>query len=198
MSTFTDEKSNERSTAKNESTPYPNYDPKKGVESKSSRFAAMRKALLQHGNKLHSQLAEKNLIAPISPSPPELIQESLDILSEYSAKSSITLNLAIDLGCGDGRWLLAVSEKIGCRGLGYDLDTVLLEKARLSASDKRLQHLCDFYCEDVFKVDIGGVDLLIVYISRDGTEMLRPKLESELKPEAFIISVAVSKMEMYL
>ena len=43
-------------------------------------------------------------------------------------------DVVLDLGCGDGRWLIAAAIR-GCVGRGYDLNSELLEKGRRAAAE---------------------------------------------------------------
>ena len=87
------------------------------------------------------------IMAPISPSPPALIEEVISrlaaerVLDADDAASSPPLigpgACIVDLGCGDGRWLLAAARafrSLGLQCVGYDLDETLLYKARNEAA----------------------------------------------------------------
>lgn len=43
-------------------------------------------------------------------------------------------DIVLDLGCGDGRWLLAAARR-GCKGRGLDLNEDLLQRGRLAAAE---------------------------------------------------------------
>ena len=43
-------------------------------------------------------------------------------------------DVVLDLGCGDGRWLVAAALK-GCHGRGFDLNKDLLEKGRRATAE---------------------------------------------------------------
>lgn len=47
-------------------------------------------------------------------------------------------DFVVDLGCGDGRWLLAAAQR-GCTGRGLDLNEDLLRKGRLAAAEARVR-----------------------------------------------------------
>lgn len=47
-------------------------------------------------------------------------------------------DIVVDLGCGDGRWLLAAARR-GCAGRGLDLNEDLLRKGRLAAAEARVR-----------------------------------------------------------
>jgi ribosomal protein L11 methylase PrmA len=98
---------------------------------------AKRRFELQKQEAAHSNAS---YMAPISPSPPELITEALSRLSSEVTSSGQPLvgegAEIIDLGCGDGRWLLAALKhfkNVHC--VGYDLDTQLLAKGENDKKD---------------------------------------------------------------
>lgn len=109
------------------------------------------------------------LAAPISPTP-ELIIES--VLHHIKLDKG---SLLIDLGCGDGRWLIAASKRTNCRCLGIDTDDERLQKAndaiRKSGLDVngqvqvRNQDIFDFIkCDnDMF----SAADVIVLYLFRE-------------------------------
>lgn len=44
-------------------------------------------------------------------------------------------DVVLDLGCGDGRWLIAAALKARCTCRGFDLNESLLEKGRRDAEE---------------------------------------------------------------
>ena len=118
------------------------------------------------------------IMAPISPSPQALIEEVLRRISnerlpgcvdETMGRAEVTQepggsaligpgSVIVDLGCGDGRWLLAaarVFQRYGVQCIGYDLDDVLLAKARESAATEGFLEQ-DRTRQGQVTVDIGG------------------------------------------
>ena len=107
------------------------------------------------------------LVAPISPSPPELIEKTL---RELEARGLLRDNRLVDLGCGDGRWLVAARRH--CRRLvGYDIDGKLLEKGRaaLDGADHTLVEADFFESENIFE----DGDVVVAYLFREGCAKLR-------------------------
>ena len=122
------------------------------------------------------------LVAPISPSPPELIEKTL---RELEARGLLRDNRLVDLGCGDGRWLVAARRH--CRRLvGYDIDGKLLEKGRaaLGGADHTLVEADFFESENIFE----DGDVVVAYLFREGCAKLREKLEKEL-PRGTLVCV---------
>ena len=50
----------------------------------------------------------------------------------------------IDLGSGDGRFVITAAKKFGARGFGVDLDTVLLRQARENAKKEGVADRAQF------------------------------------------------------
>ena len=121
------------------------------------------------------------LVAPISPSPPELVDATI---SELRARGLLTSRL-VDLGCGDCRWLVAARRH--CRRLvGYDIDGALLAKGRaaLDGADHTLVEADFFESENIFE----DGDVVVAYLFREGCAKLREKLEREL-PRGTLVCV---------
>ena len=115
------------------------------------------------------------LVAPISPSPPELIGKTLHELED---RGLLRDNRLVDLGCGDCRWL--VEGRHWCRCLvGYDIDGALLAKGRvaLDGADHALVEADFFESENIFE----DGDVVVAYLFREGCAKLRAKLEKELR-----------------
>ena len=130
------------------------------------------------------------LMAPISPTPPALIEEALNRIAQDALVShGATI---IDLGCGDGRWLISAAEFFAARGSathgkGYDLDTVLLAKAReaaagITSTATELGSTVQFDELDLMLADVSGATLVIAYLFREGIMSVMEKLEREMAP----------------
>ena len=123
------------------------------------------------------------LVAPISPSPPELVDATI---SELRARGLLTSRL-VDLGCGDCRWLVAARDY--CRRLvGYDIDGALLAKGRAALDGSVTGYTLvegDFFeSENIFE----DGDVVVAYLFREGCAKLREKLEREL-PRGTLVCV---------
>ena len=64
-----------------------------------------KKALLKASKQLYEERAKEGLIAAIHPVPDNLIQKVLSSEALSIKKSDVI----VDLGCGDGRWLIAAA-----------------------------------------------------------------------------------------
>lgn len=96
----------------------------------------------------------------------------------------------IDLGTGDGRILIAAAKERGAKGLGVDLDPVLINKARDSAQDAGVADRVRFEAADLFDTDLRSADVVTMYLLPEVNLRLRPKLFEQLKPGTRVVSHA--------
>lgn len=96
----------------------------------------------------------------------------------------------IDLGTGDGRILIAAAKEKGAKGLGVDLDHVLIAKARNAAEDAGVADRVRFEAADLFETDLSSADVVTMYLLPEVNMRLRPKLFAQLKPGTRVVSHA--------
>ena len=96
-------------------------------------------------------------------------------------------DLVYDLGCGDGRILIAAAKKHGCRAIGYEIDPELVKKARENVRKNKLQHLVTIEHKDIFEVDFTPADVITMYLTADLNVKLIPQLK-KLRPGSRIVS----------
>jgi hypothetical protein len=116
------------------------------------------------------------------PSPNTVVDEMLRITE---VKSN---DILYDLGCGDGRIVLAAVATTGCRGVGIDLDPKRIEEClvhmKLTGQTKRVT----FLNQDLFEADISEASIVTLFLFPDVNLTLRPKLLNELRPGTRIVS----------
>jgi SAM-dependent methyltransferase len=97
-------------------------------------------------------------------------------------------DLVYDLGCGDGRIVIAAAVERGARGVGVDIDPVRIKESNDNAAAAGVTHLVSFYVQDFFKTDISRATVMMLYLYPHINLKLRPKLLGELKPGTRIVS----------
>jgi SAM-dependent methyltransferase len=93
-----------------------------------------------------------------------------------------------DLGCGDGRIVIAAAKKYGARGVGIDIDPQRIAEARENAKKVGVEHLVRFEENDLFLVDIKEATVVTLFLLPHLNLKLRPKLLADLKPGTPIVS----------
>ncbi|WP_343521320.1 class I SAM-dependent methyltransferase [Sphingomonas sp.] len=96
----------------------------------------------------------------------------------------------IDLGTGDGRILIAASRERGARGLGIDIDPVMVARARANAERAGVADRVRFETADLFETELAAADVVTMFLLPEVNLRLRPRLLAELKPGARIVSHA--------
>jgi cyclopropane fatty-acyl-phospholipid synthase-like methyltransferase len=93
-----------------------------------------------------------------------------------------------DLGCGDGRIVIAAAKDYGAHGVGIDLDPNLIQEARENARKAHVEALVKFEVNDLFDADIHNATVVTLYLLPNVNLRLRPKLFKELKPGTRVVS----------
>jgi SAM-dependent methyltransferase len=96
-------------------------------------------------------------------------------------------DLALDLGCGDGRIIITAARKTGCRGIGYDIDPQRVAEARENVKLHGVEHLVEIRQQDIFTADLREADVVLMYVLPWMTRKLIPQLR-QLQPGARIVS----------
>jgi len=116
------------------------------------------------------------------PTPPAMVKAMLE-LAEVQAS-----DVVYDLGCGDGRIVIAAVTQFGCRGVGIDIDPVRIETARAAAAAQQVTDQLQFYVGDLYETDFRAATVVILYLLPHLNVRLLPQLRQQLQPGARIIS----------
>jgi hypothetical protein len=116
------------------------------------------------------------------PTPPETVAEMLRMAGIKKG------DVLYDLGSGDGRIPIAAAKQYGIRAVGIEIDPKLVTEAEENARQANVSHLVRFRNEDMFRVNYSEATIVTLYLSEKLNVLLRPKLLSELRPGARILS----------
>lgn len=120
--------------------------------------------------------------APFVATPPDVVDRMLTLAA---VKSS---DVVYDLGCGDGRIVIAAAREFGARGVGVDINPALVEEARRNAALARVEHLVTFRVEDALTTDVSDATVVTLYLLASQNVALRPALMKQLRPGARVVS----------
>src|ERR671919_1136131 len=73
-------------------------------------------------------------------------------------------DVVYDLGCGDGRIVIAAAQKFGARGVGVDIDPRLIVQAEANARTAGVQNRVKFIIGDAMKVDVSNATVVTLYL----------------------------------
>lgn len=97
-------------------------------------------------------------------------------------------DVVYDLGCGDGRIVIAAVRDHGARGVCVDIDPSRVAESRRNADTAGVADRIDFRRADMFETDLGEATVVALYLSPSLNVRLRPKLFREVRPGARIVS----------
>lgn len=97
-------------------------------------------------------------------------------------------DLVYDLGCGDGRFVIAAAEKFGARGVGIDLDPQRIIEAEAGARRAGVSDRVSFRQEDLFKADFSSATVVTLFLFAELNARLAPRLRASLKPGSRIVA----------
>jgi SAM-dependent methyltransferase len=117
------------------------------------------------------------------------VRTPLVVVNEMLRLANVTAGDVIyDLGSGDGRILIAAARDRGARGVGLEIDPALVAESTERAQRLGLADRLSFRRQDLFEADLTPATVVTRYLSPDLNRRLRPKLLSELRPGARIVS----------
>jgi SAM-dependent methyltransferase len=97
-------------------------------------------------------------------------------------------DVVYDLGCGDGRIVIAAAKQYGARGVGIDINPVRIAEAKDNAKKAGVENLVRFEENDLFEADFHEATVVTLFLLPNINLKLRPKLLKELKPGTRIVS----------
>ena len=115
------------------------------------------------------------------PTPPKVVDKMLELAQ---VKKS---DLVYDLGCGDGRIVIAAAKKYGCKAVGYDIREERVIDSRKNVDANNVSDLVTIEREDIFTLDLSKANVITLYLLPSLNVKLIPQLE-KLKPGSRIVS----------
>ncbi len=95
--------------------------------------------------------------------------------------------LFVDLGCGDGRVVRKAVTNYGMKGVGIDINPLLLARARLQTKISHLKNI-EFKREDLLLTDLSHADVIYVFLMPTIIAKLSTRFKKETKESVLIIS----------
>ncbi len=127
---------------------------------------------------------QPRLDVPYVPTPDDVVDKMLEI-----AKVGRNDTL-YDLGCGDGRIVVAAARKYGARGTGIDINPQRIEEARSNARKAGVADKVQFRVGNLFETDVSSATVVTLYLLPDINLKLRPRLWEQLKVGTRVVSHA--------
>jgi precorrin-6B methylase 2 len=92
-----------------------------------------------------------------------------------------------DLGCGDGRIVVAAAKKYRCKAYGYDIDPERVRESLDNVKKNGVGRLVKIEEQDIFTLDLRPATVVTIYLLPGLNVKLIPQLE-KLRPGCRIVS----------
>ena len=119
---------------------------------------------------------------PYVPTTPEAVEAMLKL---GDVKKTDVL---YDLGCGDGRIVIAAAKTFGTRGVGIDIDPQRIKEARENAKRAGVESLVRFEQGDLFEANFSEATVVTLFLLPRINLKLKPRLLEQLKPGTRVVS----------
>jgi precorrin-6B methylase 2 len=141
-------------------------------------------ALLVLGVSLAAAQSERTrqFDVPYVPTTAEAVQAVLKLADVKKA------DIVYDLGCGDGRIVIAAAKTYSARGVGIDIDPDRIRKAKENARKAGVENLVRFEENDPFQANFREATVVTLFLLPSVNLKLRPKLLQDLKPGTRVVS----------
>ena len=120
--------------------------------------------------------------APWVPTPMSVVHKMLT-LAEVGPD-----DVVYDLGCGDGRTLVAAARRYGARAVGIELDPLRYLWCQALVTVLGLRDRVEIIYGDFFNQDLSAADVVTCYLLPVTNKKLRDKFVRELSPDTRLVS----------
>jgi len=132
------------------------------------------------GGSVDVGIEEEARLAPFNPTSAQSMDAALRLL-ELSAEDEL-----LDVGCGDGRFLVAACDAHGCTGRGIEWDSELVARARRRVEEAALADMVTIVQGDATKEEWGEPSAVFLYLVPDGLARVRERVVALLRGGARI------------
>jgi hypothetical protein len=119
---------------------------------------------------------------PYVQTPPLVVRRMLQ-MAEVAARDVLW-----DLGSGDGRIVIAAATQFGARGVGYEIDPLLIAESRRLAKRAGVAARARFMEKDLFALAFAEPSVVTLYLLPEFNMKLRPLLLSQMRPGSRVVS----------
>ena len=117
------------------------------------------------------------------------VPTSMPVVDRMLELAEVTVDdVVYDLGSGDGRIVIRAATEYGARGVGIEIDSALVRKARRNAEEAGVANRVAFRQGDLFEADISEATVVTLYLLPSINLRVRAKLFEELAPGTRVVS----------
>lgn len=98
-------------------------------------------------------------------------------------------DIVYDLGCGDGRIIIAAVKNFGAKkAVGVDLSDERLKEAEQNAIQNGVRDKIELRKNNFLDENVSDATVVTLFLLTNANELLKPKFEKELKPGTRVVS----------
>jgi tRNA G37 N-methylase Trm5 len=131
---------------------------------------------------IDSRLRAPGQLAPFDPTPQEVVERMLALAGVKKG------DVVYDPGSGDGRMVITAAKKYAVKAVGFEIDPGLVKLSRENIHKEGVDKLVEIRQQNFMTADLSPATVVTLYLSYDGNLALRPRLMSQLKPGARVVS----------
>lgn len=124
------------------------------------------------------------ILAPYMPTPTEVVERLLDVAGVHAS------DCVYDLGCGDGRVVIAAAQLRGARGVGVDIEPYWVEQSQRNAVMAGVAGRVQFTVQDALTVDLTPATVVFLYLVEWSTQLLAPLIAKQVAPGTRLLSLS--------
>lgn len=145
---------------------------------------ALAVALMGFGptDALAQHFSDRDTLAPVYPSPQSVVEQMLTLAQVRPGE------MVYDLGCGDGRIVIAAAQKFKARAVGIEIRREIYERTLAKVASLGLSDEVQIVHANALKYDLSPADVVTLYLLTSSNERLKPILAKDLKPTARVVS----------
>ncbi len=98
--------------------------------------------------------------------------------------------LVVDLGAGDGRFLITAARRYGARGIGYELSFMMYLIALLRVTASGVGSRVKIRYGDFYRASLSDADVVCCFLTPYAMKRLEKKFGDECRPGARVVSYA--------
>jgi len=144
--------------------------------------ASQAQTLIAFGQQQGNLGDYRNNLAPNVGSPEHAVDKMLEVANLKPGE------VLYDLGCGDGRILIAAASKYKAKGVGIEISDHLARTAVERVKKAGFADQVKIIHGDFMKTDLSEANVVTLYLATAANDALRPNLERYLKPSTRVVS----------
>lgn len=128
------------------------------------------------------RFSDPDTLAPAYPTPQTVVDRMLTVARVMPGE------MVYDLGCGDGRIVIAAAQKFKARAVGIEIRRDIYEKTLATVASLGLSNQVQIVLGNALRYDLSPADVVTLYLLTSSNERLKPVLLKYLKPSARVVS----------